>query len=117
MSIFDKNDDFDYPAFDKRSKMVPEEVEVEEFDIKCFSCEKSLLNILMLPDRPNSPIVNQVMVNCPFCGGHSFKEQLKGQMMARPAAGLKHIDSDVKCTDPPKTPFVNFTTTVKLEKE
>ena len=59
--------------------------DLQELDIKCADCDKSLLK--MVRSRQTEE-VQELIVNCPFCGGQSWMQELVGKYYQTTPEGL-----------------------------
>lgn len=60
-----------------------EDSDLVEQKIKCVGCNKSLMNIMILPNK-DYDIVHNIQALCPFCGDRSEVHTIKGEMYQGP---------------------------------
>lgn len=69
------------------------ESDLKELNIKCADCDKTLL--LMVRSRKTEE-VQQLIVNCPFCEGQSWMQELVGKYYQTAPEGLLFGGMDEK---------------------
>ena len=67
--------------------------DLQELDIKCADCDKSLLKMVRSRETEK---VQQLIVNCPFCNGQSWKQELVGKYYQAAPEGLMLGDMNEK---------------------
>lgn len=66
---------------------------LEDKMIKCGDCDKKLVNVVKIKESSKQ---NIILVNCPYCGGTSFKYRSEGEIIMQAVPGLiiDKIDTD-----------------------
>tara|TARA_R110000824_G_scaffold129516_1_gene290898 strand:+ start:119 stop:406 length:288 start_codon:yes stop_codon:yes gene_type:complete len=77
---------------DERLKQMIES-DLQELDIKCADCDKSLLNMVRSRETGQT---QQLIVNCPFCDGQSWTQKLVGKYYQKAPEGLMLGGMDLK---------------------
>tara|TARA_Y100000004_G_scaffold60376_1_gene67412 strand:+ start:1639 stop:1947 length:309 start_codon:yes stop_codon:yes gene_type:complete len=67
-------DDFD--NFELNDKEVIKVADLQEWTVQCADCKEPLLQFLRIRDDHKE---QKVIIECPFCGGSSWRTDLKGQ--------------------------------------
>lgn len=67
--------------------------DLQELDIECADCNKVLLKMVRSRETQET---KKLIVNCPFCGGQSWMQELVGKYYQTAPEGLILSDMDEK---------------------
>ena len=74
-------DEFDFDEKSGSKKAVIKVDELEDIEVKCADCEKTLLQLVRVQQTEEK---KKLIVDCPFCDGESWLVELSGKNFQSP---------------------------------